>query len=548
MKKTLALFLALTFLFTLAACGIFPPRPTEPGTDASTSDGTTDGTTGAPDKPASIRNSSVETDLSGYTLTVQPMDHERDGEPAFEGLHLGVPTEYDTDDVRLNLTLQQKGGEAVFSILVRDAYPSFYVQAGNPITCELHAKNGNRWLFSIRGNLGEDQDFYVYDADENQLFPLDEANVALYFGDRILLHAMSYAEEASTPALLFDWQGNVVTGFIDVTDLRLSGDTLYMLRFYEPIELHAVSAKKLANAPGPDLTSEKLCEFGPYYGMFEGDDTLVIQPLAGGYPVTCKLADAAETVNDLLRNQTPTQGKAIEESCDWFSVSLPGSWEGRYICERDSDSLAFRYKTSPADNEGIFLFMINVSEGPDDLENPGFGGEGIFYEVAKIEKNNNAWYLMVSEPDAYYGVPDELYDDYMEMAAFTESLGRSITGKNGYTVTVTDYSDLLGLYAGTDDYGARYILHLQYARYNIVTGTLECALHADTAIIEDVSIRMFSNAGPLMWYRENAFGDWDFGSGVFFIEGRDGYSLMLRSEDLPLADTNGEYVAMQRTR
>ena len=538
MKKTAVIFLSLLFLFSLAACGGGRPGGTKPGgSDASTS--APEQTTAAPEV------SPVETDLSAYTLTVQPMDHERETEPTFSGLHMGVPAPYDTDEVRLNLAAAKAdGGETLFSIFVKDAFPSFYVQEGNPVTAALRAKNGNKWLFSIKGNIEEDQDYYIYDADADRLLPLEEASTVLYFGERILLCPAAYAEEALPAAHLFDWQGGIVTGYIDVSDLRQSGDTLYMLRFFEPAELHAISAAKLANAPAQELTSEKLCEFGPYYGMFCGDDSIVIQPLAGGYPVTCLLTEAADTVNALLRGEDPN-GNTLTERCAAFSVSLPASWKDRYICEEEDDGLIFRFKASPDDDEGIYLFYIGVTSGPETLEDDYIDGPGVNYEVCKIEKNGFARYITVSEPDEDGGIPDAVYDDYLDMLRLTDTVGFRVQGENGYTVTPLDYADALGVYTGTDSLGGRYTLTFTDTRYNMLVGTLSYAYQGDMDTIEDVSARMFSNAGLLRWYRQTAGSDdWEIGSGVFMIED-EGWSLNLRAPGDSWTNT-GDYLSIER--
>ena len=547
MKKTVSLILALLLVFSLAACGGGSGQNADDDATKKKSGSATSEPESQTEaaQPAQAGPADVQTELSGYTLSVQPMDHERESEPTFNGLHEGVPLEYGTDDVRLNVAVSDsQSGDKVFDIFVRDAYPSSFVQEGNPITGKLRARLGDQWMFSLRGNLEEDEDFYIYNVADNKLIPLDSSALVRFYGDRFLLHAAVYSEEALSAAYLYDWSGNIVTGYIEVADLTESGGYLYMLRFNEPIELHRVPVTVLADH-NADPTSQKVCDLGSYYGMFVENDSIVFQPLAGGYPVTCKLADAADTVKSLLETEAPVAEGDIVESCKAFSVSLPASWKDRYLCEKDDDCLRFRYKTSPSDTEGIYLFQILVSDGPDSLEEPGFGGAGIDYEVCEIIKNGRTQYIMVSEPDEYEGVPGEKYDDYMELLDITTDIETRLQGENGYTIRLFDYNDLIGDYVGTTDYGAEYILSITFCRRNILVCDLYFSCDDMQETLDDVLIRMFSNGGVLNWSRlvDEATDDWDFGSGVFLQE-EEGFSLMLSAEGDSWTTTDG-YLSME---
>ena len=552
MKRTIVCFLCLllTLALLFASCG--NPKREDSDEDAGKTktaakdkDDAESETEGGDSQPPAAPADAVVTELSAYAIAVQPMDHERENEPTFTGLRVGGAFGYATDEVRLNVAVTEKeSGETQFDIFLRGVFPSAYVQEGGVITGTLRARLGEKWLFSIHGAPDDDEDYYIYNAADKTLVPLDSAStVLLFFGSRILLHAMTYAEEASESAYLFDWNGTIVTGYIEVKDLTVSGGYLYMLRFYEPIELHRVPVQALAD-PNGDLTSRKICELGAYDGTFYEEDSLVLQPLAGGYPVTCKLTDAAETVRSLLQTEAPA-ADGVEESCGAFSVSLPASWEGKYICDSDEDSLGFFYKTSPSDTEGVLLFRIGLSDGPDSLEDPGFGGVGIDYEVCEILKNDRKQYVMVSEPDEFSGVSDADFVTFMDMLRITETIENRLQGINGYNIRLFDYTGLVGEYVGVNDYGAEYRLSVDECHRNLLLCTLYYTNGDVSDSIEDVTVRMFSNGGTLDWAIcvDEEADEWTFGSGVFLQE-EEGFSMFLSAPGDSWTSTD-DYLSME---
>ena len=278
------------------------------------------------------------------------------------------------------------------------------------------------------------------------------------------------------------------------------------------------------NAPGPSVETQ------PSAG-----ETPPSQPETTLIPASSEAPDA--------------EGEVITERCGAFSVALPAWWEGKYLCETDSDSILFRCKAAPEDTEGIMLFRIALSNGPDDLEEPGFGGVGIDYEICTVEKDSALRYVTVSEPDEFSGVPADVHDDYMAMLRLTDEIESHLQGENGYTLRLFDYEDLCGVYEYDDDYG-RYSLMIESVSRNLLQ--CELSFHSATVadLIENVTVRMFGNAGVLTWFRESAEtkGEWDTGSGVFMVE-RDadetGYSLMLRAPGDSWTTTDG-YLPLER--
>ena len=537
MKKLAVILLSLALLLSFAGCG----KNETDGADEKSSKKKTAETTEEETQPdVQPPADAVITQLDGYTIAVQPMDHERESETTYDGLNVDAQYSYGTDEVRLNVAVQDKtSGNTEFDIFIRCAFPSAYIQEGNPVLATLKARFGSKWLFGVRGSLGEDEDIYIYDAEAKVLTPLDSASTVLFYGERVLTHAMAYSEEGATTARLWDWNGGAVNEYSDVFDLTESGGKLYLLRYYEPVELYAVSTAALADPNGSTML-DLVCELGPYNGAFYENDSLVLQPYAGGYPVTCKLTEAAETVASLMENAPDAEG--ITESCDVFSLTLPGDWEDRYICVSDDDSLTIRYKESPYDNEGIFLFMVLVSDGPDSLEEPGFGGAGVDYEVCMVKDGDATRYIMVSEPDELYGVPEENTDDYLDMLSFTENITDHLQGENGYELEMFDYEDLVGVYIGYDSTGAEYRLAIDDCRYNILYGSLYYENDEMADSIDDVTVRMFANGGALDWFVDLGDDDWAFGSGVFLQE-EEGFSMMLSAQGDAWTTTDG-YLSM----
>ncbi len=236
---------------------------------------------------------------------------------------------------------------------------------------------------------------------------------------------------------------------------------------------------------------------------------------------------------------------ALWERCDAFSVALPGWWEGKYLVEGDAESLRFRYRTSPGDTEGIYLFIIALTEGPDDIEEAGLGGDGEWYEVCRIEKDGALRYVTVFYPGDFYGVPADAHDEYMDMFRLTDDLDTRIRGENGWQITQFDYTDSLGVYTAKDGAGGEYTLTLLHTQWNMLYGDLAFQYNGGPPEeIENVSIRMFQNAGVLAWARQSETDpdEWTFGSGVFMIEqdgDETGYSLKLSAPGDSWTTTDG---------
>ncbi len=541
MKKRIICFLSvlLTLSLLLAACTESKPENTSGGASDAVSQQSTE--SADVNEPAD----EVETDLSGYSIAVQPMDHEREDEPTFDGFGVDEEFPYATDEVRLNVAVRDDtAGSDVFDIFVRCCFPSYFLQEGNPVTGTLHARLGDKWLFSVRGSIGEDEDYYIYDAVEKSLKPLDSAATVLYFGDRILTHAAVYSEEAQGAANLYDWSGDLVTAYDGVSDLTVSDGRLYMLRYADPMRLCYVPAEALSGETN-DLTAVNVCDLGPCCGMFYEENSIVLQPYSGGYSVTCPIAEAADTVTQFRETEPPADDDLVE-SCAAFSFTLPAWCEGKYFSESDENGVSLFFKTSEDDDEGMFLYRIGLSDGPDSLEEPGFGGDGVDYEICEIVKNGDVKYVMVSQPaDEILDLPDGQYQDYLNMVWLFDDIENRLQGENGYEIRLFEYESLIGMYIGESEYGGEYELGVNEVQRNLFNCTLYYRDEYTSELLTDVTVRMFGNGGALMWGEwDDDFENYTFVTGVFLQE-EEGFSLMLNAPGDSWTNTQGEYIPLE---
>ena len=297
-KKTSAVLLCvmLAALLFLAACA----KENKPGMaettvpNAATTAADAIDTTTEPDLAAPA--ASVDTSMEDYALVC--VHTEDESAPAFDG---GRYSGYDGEltACRYTATLQKNGeAEPVFDIVIATDLPAVLAEGGFDISGMPLAKYGEKWLIKVHCTPDDDDSFYIYDAASPSLCPLGEYGSVLFVGERLFLTPTSYSGRGEQTALLFDWDGKIVTSFPEVFEVTLCDDAVYMLRQYDPCVLDMVPVSRLTDASQvPE--AERVCEFGRYGANFYEGDKLVIQPLAGGYPTVCPIADAVATLREL---------------------------------------------------------------------------------------------------------------------------------------------------------------------------------------------------------------------------------------------------------
>ena len=158
--------------------------------------------------------------------------------------------------------------------------------------------------------------------------------------------------------------------------------------------------------------------------------------------------------------------ESITESCGAFSVRVPGSWKGRYVCERTEDELRF-YMPAAGKKLGVFGLRL-VKQGELDLENYAF-------EICRYLRGDEVLHVQV-----FFGFGDsvenlELTDEESfrleQMHMGVEEVTNTFTPADGATAEPYDHSKKLRDYASEPDQdGGRYELYLISCEENMIYG------------------------------------------------------------------------------
>lgn len=129
---------------------------------------------------------------------------------------------------------------------------------------------------------------------------------------------------------------------------------------------------------------------------------------------------------------TSTASDFIFET-DYYTITIPASWEERYTFEQDGNNLTFYELESYNNGWGGKLFGVSLREDEEFLDFPGY-----YYMGALVELNDGMapgflYYVAVSTPtDVQFS--DDAAENYTDMSDDIDSIVASLSAKSGYAI------------------------------------------------------------------------------------------------------------------
>lgn len=215
-------------------------------------------------------------------------------------------------------------------------------------------------------------------------------------------------------------------------------------------------------------------------------------------PQTAPVTDAPDpTETTKTPETTPARPTGITESCDSFSVIIPESWEGRYVCEKGEKELSFYHEEAQEEPEGsALLFSLNLWEQPETVEDVGPLGDAS-YEVCKLQTPDGNYYIM-----RYDNVPEMFPAAYAgeltEMLNALDDFDARLVPKGDARIEYFDYSGIENEYNEYKKDNNDYKLRLFDAARNILQAELTLLPRTDgNEIVAAGTLRMFNGGGFL---------------------------------------------------
>ncbi|MBQ6066014.1 MAG: trypsin-like peptidase domain-containing protein [Clostridia bacterium] len=164
-----------------------------------------------------------------------------------------------------------------------------------------------------------------------------------------------------------------------------------------------------------------------------------------------------------------TIGEGIEEKCGLFSVTLPASWAGKYVCETTDSSMSFYHAASRKAGADGFMFTLR-------LRDPAPAGDEFLIDLFKVRIGGHLYYAALQssfDPDVAVGCEEEYYLLSHDMVDIAETL-RPLSPEG--VIEPFDYSELYGTYTGKSETGVNYDLTIYSSDRNYLVTELVCTL------------------------------------------------------------------------
>ena len=129
---------------------------------------------------------------------------------------------------------------------------------------------------------------------------------------------------------------------------------------------------------------------------------------------------------------TETKSDTVLET-DYYTITIPASWDGRYTYEQDGNNLTFYEVSSYENGWGGKLFGISLREDEEFLEFPGYYSMGALVELVDGTAPNFLYYVSVSTPTNVQ-FSDDAAETYTEMYESKDTILDSLSTKDGYTI------------------------------------------------------------------------------------------------------------------
>ena len=476
--------------------------------------------TDAPTQTAAddVAASPVEEFPIGYMLRCQRT--ESDDGSALEGWVNDDPSRSYFQPVLMRATASAVAdGTAVFDIVIRTEETKANLR--HAFTGQIVARKGSAWLIALR-DPGISDTYYLYGAVGGSLTPLGRDVSVAVCGDAIFV--LPSADGSFSPRVLavYDWTGKRTGEFAEIKDMRRYGDALYLLSAVSDDALERIDAASCA-APTEALSPERICTFPGYRAEFIANtqDGLFLFHRSSGRIVTCNIAGAAETAA-ALQNGGPLPAAALSERCGLFTVVLPESWLGKYVCETTASRITFYHKASREAGMNGYLFSLYAVEASE--------AEDYVYEapmVANYNDNGDLRCVFLGGPsDVQYA--DAVKAEYDAMRADRFTVARSLSMEHAYSETWLNYQGFQwGDYRGYDEAGGVYTLRVDLITDRSFEGRLYYGPQgADGETPLHCAVPMENGTGTLSWYAETA-------SGAGGVTVKNDQTLLLTLTDVP---------------
>ena len=423
-----------------------------------------------------------------------------DGDGALEGWKNDDPARGYFEPMLMRATASDiVGGETVFDIVIRCDEGRAYQK--HAFEGQIVARKGGAWLFALR-DPGVSDTYYLYDTSRGALTPLGRDVVLRLCGDAVFVLPASDGSYSPRTLTVFDWTGKNVQSLEGITDFRLYGGAVYLLTDGSPMTLDRLDETVLT-APFGNLSPERVCDFSGYTAEFiaNTDDGVFLFPRSGRKILSCNITGAAACM-DALKNGNSLPAEALSARCDLFTVVLPESWLGKYVCETTSTGVTFYHKASREAGMNGYLFSLYAVPASD--------AERYVYEaqaVANYNDNGDLRCILLGGPtDVQYAPEYKAEYDAMRQDRFY--VVRTISMAHPYSETWLNYQGFRwGVFRGTDGAGNVYTFTPQLITDRSVEGEISFAAcgGADVRSVPCYA-EMADGAGALTWFGETATG------------------------------------------
>ena len=486
-------FTAAGLIVLLLCCAACAGRKPATSTDAAATDATAEPTT-----VDDVAAAPVEEYPATFRMTCQGF--KDDGRSALEGwVNDDASRSYFQPILLQAAASAVPDGAAAFDILIR--CEEMKANLRHDFAGQIVAKKGSAWLFAVR-DPGISDTYYLYNDATGRLTVLGRDAAVVLFGDAIFVLPASDGNFAPRTLSVFGWNGEKTQELAEIKDMRRCGGMLYLLSAVSDDALERLDAASCA-APLETLTPARVCAFPGYRAEFiaNTDDGLFLFHRNSGRIVTCNVAGAAETA-EAISGGSAAPAAALSEKCGLFTVVLPESWLGKYVCETTSSRLTFYHKASREAGMNGYLFSLYAVPAAESTD--------YVYEapaVANYNDNGDLRCILLGGPsDVQY--TEKTRDEYERMREDRFAVARSLSMEHAYSETWLNYQGFQwGDYRGFDETGGACTLRVDLITDRGFEGRLYPGAKAVDGDGLPVTVNMENSVGRLTWYGETASGE-----------------------------------------
>lgn len=231
----------------------------------------------------------------------------------------------------------------------------------------------------------------------------------------------------------------------------------------------------------------------------------------------------------------------INAACDYFTLELPGSWDGKIGIRTDHDFVRVYHQPSVDAGEDGTLFCLGAEEIPEDLDNAGLGGMDEPHAICYLKKGDERRILTLRTLDPSLVTTPALQEDYTGMLWFLDGMMENLVAAEGVQRIDFDYSWALGVYNGTAKDGVNYKLRLTACDGNVILGSIDRYPPDGGDTTANVDVTMYGEQGLVSWDLPEIL----IGGGVLKVGPFDASLRIEPVDDSGYYDTQG-YITMYR--